>query len=237
MTMRWVFGAGAAVAMALAAGGAAVAQTDGHAPPSALRTALAPSAQEMADQKLLVAAMKDTQRQQFAGLAKHVPALSEALDRSAGASALDPRLYLTMGLMVGSYYVEMHQNEKALAALDKGLIHHPTDPTTLGEKGVALQGMRRFEEALAAYDAGIAGEEGGPNDQARLHRGRGVVLIDLKRIDEAEAALKKSLELQPGHPIALNELKYITEIRAGGRDDRPLNAPVTVDEALELPVK
>lgn len=226
---------GAALTMALC--GAAVAQTPPHAPPSALRMTLAPSAQETADRALMDEAAKDTQRQQFAGLAKHIPALSEALDRSVGFEPLEPGLYLSMGLMVGSYYVEMHQNEKALAALDKGLVHGPTDPTVLGEKGVALQSMRRFEEALAAYDAGIAGGEGQPKDQARLHRGRGVVLIDLKRIDEAEAALRKSLELQPGHPIALNELKYIAEIRAGGRDDRPLDAPLTVGEALKVPVQ
>lgn len=237
MAIRWGLGLCAGVAAAVVLSGAAFAQTPQHAPPNALRIVLAPSAQEMADRALMEAAFRDSQRQQFAGLAKHIPALSEALDRSVGIQPLEPRLYLSMGLMVGSYYVEMHQNEKALAALDKGLIYSPTDPTVLGEKGVALQGMRRFEEALAAYEAGIAAGEGEPQDQARLHRGRGVVLIDLKRLDDAEAALKTSLELQPGHPVALNELKYIAEIRAGGRDDRPLDPPVTVGEALKIPVR
>lgn len=46
-------------------------------------------------------------------------------------------------------------------------------------------------------------------------RGAAVALIDLKRLDEAEEMLKKSLELVPDNEAAQHELRYIEDLRRG----------------------
>jgi hypothetical protein len=45
-------------------------------------------------------------------------------------------------------------------------------------------------------------------------RGQGVQLIDLNRLEEAEAVLKRSLEYEPHNEGARNELGYITKLRS-----------------------
>jgi hypothetical protein len=47
-------------------------------------------------------------------------------------------------------------------------------------------------------------------------RGAAVPLVDLKRLDEAEELLKKSLELVPDNEAAKQELRYIEHLRKGG---------------------
>ena len=47
-------------------------------------------------------------------------------------------------------------------------------------------------------------------------RGAAVALVDLKRLDEAEELLKKSLELVPDNEAAKQELRYIEHLRKGG---------------------
>ena len=44
-------------------------------------------------------------------------------------------------------------------------------------------------------------------------RGQGINLIDLNRLDEAEAALQRSLEVEPENPNALHELGYLERLR------------------------
>ena len=53
-----------------------------------------------------------------------------------------------------------------------------------------------------------------------LERGRGVTLVELGRLDEAEAALRTALEIEPGHTGAESELRYIGELRARGEAAR-----------------
>jgi len=52
-------------------------------------------------------------------------------------------------------------------------------------------------------------------DQSRFLRNKGIILIDLNRIDEAEAALNESIRLEPNNPGARRELQYIQQLRAG----------------------
>ena len=40
-------------------------------------------------------------------------------------------------------------------------------------------------------------------------RGRGLALTELKRLDEAEAAYRDALALEPGNALATSELQYI----------------------------
>jgi hypothetical protein len=45
-----------------------------------------------------------------------------------------------------------------------------------------------------------------PSQVARALRGQGVQFVDLERLDEAEAVLRESLELDPDSETARNEL-------------------------------
>jgi len=90
----------------------------------------------------------------------------------------------------------------------------------------------RWAEALAAYDAALAAV--GDDDtkaKALIMRGRGYVLTELNRLDDAEAAYNDSLKVDPGNTLALHELDYIKKLRAGQPEApsgiRPLQQPVT----------
>jgi Flp pilus assembly protein TadD len=49
-----------------------------------------------------------------------------------------------------------------------------------------------------------------------MRRGRGFVLTELGRLDEAEAAYRESLKIEPDSERAKNELQYIARLKAGG---------------------
>jgi Flp pilus assembly protein TadD len=51
-----------------------------------------------------------------------------------------------------------------------------------------------------------------------------VTLVELGRLDEAEAALRAALELEPDSAVARQELEYIAELRTRGPAAR---APIT----------
>ncbi|MBI5501894.1 MAG: tetratricopeptide repeat protein [Deltaproteobacteria bacterium] len=53
---------------------------------------------------------------------------------------------------------------------------------------------------------------------SRALRGIGMSQIERGMLDEAEQAFRRVLELEPGHPTALNELGYIEHLRSGGSE-------------------
>lgn len=132
--------------------------------------------------------------------------------------------YPLMALGLGSYYDETGKSEDAIRVLDEGLALSVDPQAALGahagglmrEKGFALANLKRFDEAMAVYDAALASKVVPATDRAGLQRGRGFILTEAGRLDEAEAAYRASLEFEPGNPRALNELAYIAKLRAGG---------------------
>ncbi|HEY5072743.1 MAG TPA: tetratricopeptide repeat protein [Caulobacteraceae bacterium] len=128
-----------------------------------------------------------------------------------------PDPYPTAAFFVGSYFNETGKPEAALAALETGLQLDPRNPYLVSEKGAALSLLHRWQDALGTYAAGLAqlGLIPRPTDQARLLRGEGFALTELKRYDEAEKAYRESLKFEPAHGGALSELAYIARVRAG----------------------
>lgn len=171
------------------------------------------SAQISADRKLLDRAVAAMRRRRGAGLVPHLPALNSALDKSLTAKPDDPSVYAAMSLVLSSYYNNTSQTSKALAVAEKGLRHSPLDPRLAGQKATALISLKRPEQALTTLDAAIAGDEGAKVSQARLHRLRGAVLIQLGRLDDAEASLKQAQSLQPRHQGPAIGLKLIAQMR------------------------
>lgn len=128
--------------------------------------------------------------------------------------------YGTAAFLLGTLAVERRQPEEALAWLDRGLAFQPDNLMLVTEKGSALILQHRFAEALAFYDAqppiDLLAGMANPDGEARLQRSRGFCLTELNRLDEAEAAYLKSLELEPDHGGAKAELAYIRKLKAGG---------------------
>jgi tetratricopeptide (TPR) repeat protein len=127
--------------------------------------------------------------------------------------------YPTIALYLGSYYVDVGKTDDALRVLDAGLatsLLSQTRPYLFSERGAALNGLHRFDDALKNYADALKIPSLEPAMRARLERGQGYALTELKRLDEAEAAYNASLKDEPGNAGALSELKYIAGLRAGG---------------------
>lgn len=124
--------------------------------------------------------------------------------------------YPTAALMIGSYLDEVHRFEEGLVMLDRGLAFDPNYPPLVAEKGSALNMLHRPAEGLAVYQGGL--DRIHPlSDRMRgtFLRGEGFALVDLNRLDEAEAAYRESLKADPNHGRATQELEFITRTRAG----------------------
>jgi tetratricopeptide (TPR) repeat protein len=127
--------------------------------------------------------------------------------------------YPTIALYLGSYYVEAGKADDAVRVLDAGLAASALSqmrPLLFSERGTALNALHRFNDSLTNYADALAIPDLDPSLRARLERGRGFALTELKRLDEAEAAYNASLKDEPGNTAALGELKYIAGLRAGG---------------------
>lgn len=109
-----------------------------------------------------------------------------------------------------------HDWDKALKYLDIRMAVSPDDMQPYVEKGYVLNAQGKPRQAYETYNKGYAlGQAHHAIDfeRAMALRGMGSTLIDLGRLDEAEADFNKSLELDPGNPVAMNELGYIRKLR------------------------
>ena len=116
--------------------------------------------------------------------------------------------------------IEERDSQAALQALQKGLELEPDHPHLWCEMGHLLQLLRRHEDALRHYQrAEVVCPWASSQQKGPALRGQGINLIDLGRLDEAEAALKRSLEVEPENQNALHELGYIAHLREQGAPD------------------
>lgn len=129
-----------------------------------------------------------------------------------------PNAYPRAHYYLGFLYVKLKQFDRAIQYLDRGSALEPTNPKFVIEKAQALLQSGRKQEALQLFESiESTSEFVTGNDFACALRGRGIVLIELGRLDEAEQSFRRSLEIQPNNSVALNELRYIAHLRAGGR--------------------
>lgn len=215
----------------------------------------ADSAQESADQRIVDAAITDTNSGGYPALAAHLDALRGVLahaptcypevERRGGdiivRSNLDSSAVLALtlvaagqhenvrvvrganpyayaSLLLGAYSNEMHHFEEGISWLDRGLALQPREQNLVLEKATALGQLHRLDEQIALLQAELNDDFASLSiDKSRFQRNLGVALIDANRLDEAEAALRESIRLEPNNPRAENELRYIAQLRAGGQ--------------------
>ena len=104
-----------------------------------------------------------------------------------------------------------------MASYDRAIALAADDASAFYNRGIALQELRRFEEAVASYDRAIALKPG----YAGTFFNRGNALHALKRFDEALASYDHAIMLKPDYAEAFNnrgvtlkELKRIDEALA-----------------------
>jgi tetratricopeptide (TPR) repeat protein len=146
--------------------------------------------------QLLVADILEMQRRPEAAL---------ALNR-----AVDPKsLYgWAARLRVASNLQALDRTDEAIALLKQMAAERPDRPQPLVEIGDLLRQKQRYAEAAAAYGGAIE-RIGKP--EARhwsLFYSRGIALERAGDWANAEADLKKALQLQPDQPLVLNYLGY-----------------------------
>lgn len=102
--------------------------------------------------------------------------------------------------LLGMLRLQTGDSAEAAALLEKALKLQPNDPGALLHYGLALHGVKRFEEALGVYDRALAIQ---PNSVA-LHVGRGGALRALDRTEEALAEYEFALAVNANDADAWN---------------------------------
>lgn len=122
-------------------------------------------------------------------------------------------VYGGASVLLGLHFNAAGRPADALAVLDRGLSLQPDEVKLIGQKGVALSALGRHVEALALYDPWLDADDDSASDldRAAILRAKGGSLLALRRLDEAEAAYRQSLVLDPGRDEALRALAHIAD--------------------------
>lgn len=145
---------------------------------------------------------------------------AEALYYVKNPSAVElPEAYCS-GLYQSAYlYADMGKLDQARPILYRLRELSPLNSKYALELAYVLGPTGRYDEMLqlyqAAYDNAHLSGTGETKTlwRARALRGIGWVYADQRRWDEAEAALRKSLNFDPDSPMALGELEYVAKER------------------------
>jgi tetratricopeptide (TPR) repeat protein len=119
--------------------------------------------------------------------------------------------------LLGVVFLQRANHIEALHHIDLALKAEPKNVFALNNRGVALQALKRFDEALASFERAIALRP----EYAEAHSNRANVLKALGRLDQALASYDRALGLRPDYAEAhsnrgdvLRELKRFDEALA-----------------------
>ncbi|WP_201313702.1 tetratricopeptide repeat protein [Dyella sp. EPa41] len=122
--------------------------------------------------------------------------------------------------MRGYIYGEMNQFDEEIRELGKALALAPMDPQYNNELAFVYAQKRDFAKAMALYEQAEAHAELASTPDMVNHykcvslRGKGYVLVELHKLDEAESAYKSCLAITHDEPRSLAELEYIKGLRS-----------------------
>jgi tetratricopeptide (TPR) repeat protein len=144
------------------------------------------------------------------------------------------RAYNTYGmarLMLASYAMETRQPQAALQELEAARVMQPDNGFLVSESAAAYELLGKPANALAVIQGWLPAHPAAPKaQQAILLRAEGYALVELRQPDQAEAAYKASLVLEPGHRGAQEELTFIAQMRKGAPAGGPARM-ITSDKA------
>ena len=119
--------------------------------------------------------------------------------------------------LVGVIYAQRGNHVESVRQIDLALKINPKAAYAHNNRGLALQKLKRLDDALASYDKAIALKP----DSAEAFNNRGVALQELKRLEEALASYDRALAVKPDYAEAfdnrgnaLQELKRFEEALA-----------------------
>ena len=151
-----------------------------------------------------------------------VQGLAPAEDIKSIVTAPNP--YPQIGLMLAFYYNDAGRPEDALrvAAAAMGMspmanLHAGARLSALlSESAAAYVALRRWPESLEMAQGALEVSQTDP-DRARSLRRIGFALVELGRLDDAEAAYRDCLKLEPDNKLAQDEIAAIARLRAAPR--------------------
>jgi tetratricopeptide (TPR) repeat protein len=119
----------------------------------------------------------------------------------------------------GFVLIDLNRASEAGPYLARAAAMAPLNSTFVAEFAEYNKSLGKWTEAYRLFSEASAAVEFSPPDskdfaQGRAWRGMGFSLIEMNRLDEAEALFKKALALDPNDAHAKNELAYIAEVRA-----------------------
>jgi predicted O-linked N-acetylglucosamine transferase (SPINDLY family) len=100
--------------------------------------------------------------------------------------------------MSGVIALQTGKNELAIWFLVEAIKVNSRVPSTYYNQGIALQNLKRLDDAIASYDKAISLKP----DFAEAHYNRGMLLLDLNRPSDALASYEKALSVRPGYAKA-----------------------------------
>lgn len=124
--------------------------------------------------------------------------LAQAAEKYRAILVLDPHHFDAMHLL-GVVTFQSGDAAGAVELFDQAISYYATHPTVYMNRGIALQSLNRFEEALVSYQKALALKP----DYLDVSVNCGAVLQSLKRFDEALICFEKVLAVNPNHVNAL----------------------------------
>jgi tetratricopeptide (TPR) repeat protein len=121
----------------------------------------------------------------------------------------------------GYALIDLGKPDEAKPYFDKAIAMGPMNSHFLGERAEWYKSRRDWDDAYAEFSTASEAAQFSPDDmksfdQRRAWRGMAYVRIEQRKLDEAEALLRKCVELDPTDEKANSELKYIDSLRHPG---------------------
>ena len=140
----------------------------------------------------------------IAGLHGNLGEFQEEIDWARKALDIDPQ-YGHAHINYGNGLAALGRSQEAQAAFEKAAELAPKDPLPVYSLGVLAESQGKYEQALGFYQRSVALDDRFENGYFNM----AAMLANLKRFDEAAAALKKLLQLKPDAQGAREMLKQI----------------------------
>lgn len=101
---------------------------------------------------------------------------------------------------------ELHRQNPttAVTLIDRAITIHPNAAAFYSNRGLALQDLNRFDEALVSYNRALAINP----DHAEALNNHGNVLQTLKRYDEALGSYTRAVAIKPDLPFVLGRILH-----------------------------
>jgi tetratricopeptide (TPR) repeat protein len=121
--------------------------------------------------------------------------------------------------------IETHDLEAAERFIKQLIAIDPTDERAAGELAHVYVSEKRWDAALAQIEHALKTTVD-PCNQAILWRKKGYVFTEQRSLTEARRAYLRSLELDPGNDLAVNELRLLGRLAGNsGGSEPPTSMP------------